>query len=251
MAARISSLLPVTLVTLLLSLTVSGCSSRDSGGEPGASTGGAGDANVRRRQRGRRRRKRRRRVWHRRNDEHEHRRRIERRDVERRVAERKWRYVERRYVAERGGAAQSGGASSSGGASPSGGAANGGTSNGSGGKSNRRRRVEQWRYIERKRWCVGRRRRGDEASCKRGIVANTAPGAAFSACDRLVVQLVDEDVGGQGTGIEFTPMIWGTSDLNDCRPFRLEVPAYLQRVQLSTRQVEHHERSEAANDWPR
>jgi hypothetical protein len=90
-----------------------------------------------------------------------------------------------------GGTKGSGGASASGGAKGSGGASGGGGAKGSGG--------------------VG------GTSCKRGIAANVAPGAAFFPSVRWWYNWSNQG-GGANTGIEFVPMIWGGSSVNSAIP---------------------------------
>ena len=54
---------------------------------------------------------------------------------------------------------------------------------------------------------------GAASTCKRGIAANTAPGAAFYPAVRWWYNWSLSKSGGN-TGIEFVPMIWGSSTVN-------------------------------------
>jgi hypothetical protein len=58
---------------------------------------------------------------------------------------------------------------------------------------------------------------GAAAACKRGIATNTAPGAAFLPA---ITWWYDWSLtgGGSNTGIEFVPMIWGSSTVNGTIP---------------------------------
>ena len=95
----------------------------------------------------------------------------------------------------RGGSAGSGGAGGRGGSAGSGGAGRGGASGatGSGGSG------------------------GAPPTCKRGIAANTAPGAAFFPAVRWWYNWSLTRSGGD-TGIEFVPMVWGSSTVNSTIP---------------------------------
>jgi hypothetical protein len=58
---------------------------------------------------------------------------------------------------------------------------------------------------------------GGAATCKRGIAANTAPGAAFSP--KITWWYNWALTGsGMGAGIDFAPMIWGAASLNKALP---------------------------------
>jgi hypothetical protein len=54
-------------------------------------------------------------------------------------------------------------------------------------------------------------------TCKRGIAANTAPGAAFYPAVRWWYNWGLSRTGGN-TGIEFVPMVWGSSTVNNAIP---------------------------------
>jgi hypothetical protein len=58
---------------------------------------------------------------------------------------------------------------------------------------------------------------GAAAACKRGMATNTAPGAAFFPA---ITWWYDWSLtgGGSNTGIEFVPMIWGSSTVNGTIP---------------------------------
>jgi len=58
---------------------------------------------------------------------------------------------------------------------------------------------------------------GSSATCKRGIAANTAPGAAFYPAVRWWYKWSLTPSGGN-SGIEFVPMIWGSSPVNGAIP---------------------------------
>ena len=58
---------------------------------------------------------------------------------------------------------------------------------------------------------------GAPSTCKRGIAANTAPGAAFYPAVRWWYNWGLSRTGGN-TGIEFVPMIWGSSTVNNTIP---------------------------------
>jgi hypothetical protein len=58
---------------------------------------------------------------------------------------------------------------------------------------------------------------GSTTTCKRGIAANTAPGAAFYPAVRWWYNW-SLTPGGGNTGIEFVPMIWGSSTVNGTIP---------------------------------
>ena len=58
---------------------------------------------------------------------------------------------------------------------------------------------------------------GAPSTCKRGIAANTAPGAAFYPAVRWWYNWGLSRTGGN-TGIEFVPMIWGSSTVNSTIP---------------------------------
>ncbi|HEX4336427.1 MAG TPA: glycoside hydrolase family protein [Polyangiaceae bacterium] len=245
MAARISSLLPVTLVTFL-SFTVSGCSSSgDSGGEAGAATGGAGDGNAA----------------------------GNAGDVAANgggagaggttntsaggassgATSSGATQNGNGGASNNGGASQSGGAangsggtSSNGGASQSGGAANGGASNGSGGKSSSGGAANGG-AANGSGGASGAGGAGTGATCKRGIAANTAPGAAFHPAIGWWYDWSMKTSGGN-TGIEFTPMMWGAADLNTA------VPAGSKYL-LTFNEPNFHAQSnitaqQAASDWP-
>jgi hypothetical protein len=95
---------------------------------------------------------------------------------------------------------------------------------------------------------------GDAASaqCKRGIAANAAPGSAFSpsATQAGVSWWYNWAVkgSGQGAGIEFVPMIWGTGSLSSTLPagsrwvLGFNEPNFKSQSNLTAAQ--------AAADWP-
>jgi hypothetical protein len=56
---------------------------------------------------------------------------------------------------------------------------------------------------------------GSGAACKRGIAANTAPGAAFSPA---IGWWYDWSNQGAGSGVEFVPMIWGSTNVSATLP---------------------------------
>jgi hypothetical protein len=121
-----------------------------------------------------------------------------------------------------GGAASTGGVGGAGGGATGGAASTGGAS-GSGGSG------------------------GATSNCKRGIAANTAPGAAFFPA---VTWWYNWAVQGSGAnvGIEFTPMIWGAGSLNATLPAGSK---YL----LTFNEPNFHAQSnltaaQAAADWP-
>ena len=58
---------------------------------------------------------------------------------------------------------------------------------------------------------------GVNPTCKRGIAANTAPGAAFYPAVRWWYNWSLSRTGGN-TGIEFVPMVWGSSTVNNTIP---------------------------------
>ncbi|HXJ19262.1 MAG TPA: glycoside hydrolase family protein [Polyangia bacterium] len=58
---------------------------------------------------------------------------------------------------------------------------------------------------------------GSGSTCKRGIAANTAPGAAFYPAVRWWYNWSLTPAGGN-TGIEFVPMVWGSSTVNGAIP---------------------------------
>jgi hypothetical protein len=58
---------------------------------------------------------------------------------------------------------------------------------------------------------------GTNPTCKRGIAANTAPGAAFYPAVRWWYNWSLSRSGGN-TGIEFVPMVWGSSTVNGAIP---------------------------------
>jgi hypothetical protein len=58
---------------------------------------------------------------------------------------------------------------------------------------------------------------GSAPTCKRGIATNTAPGAAFYPAVRWWYNWSLKPSGGN-TGIEFVPMIWGSSTVNGAIP---------------------------------
>jgi hypothetical protein len=58
---------------------------------------------------------------------------------------------------------------------------------------------------------------GTGAACKRGIAANTAPGAAFYPAVRWWYNWSLTPSGGN-TGIEFVPMVWGSSTVKGAIP---------------------------------
>src|SRR6185369_3985209 len=58
---------------------------------------------------------------------------------------------------------------------------------------------------------------GAAPTCKRGIAANTAPGAAFYPAVRWWYNWGLSRSGGN-TGIEFVPMVWGSSTVNGTIP---------------------------------
>ena len=58
---------------------------------------------------------------------------------------------------------------------------------------------------------------GAGTTCKRGIAANTAPGAAFYPAVRWWYNWSLKP-GGGNTGIEFVPMVWGSSTVNGTIP---------------------------------
>jgi Glycosyl hydrolase catalytic core len=58
---------------------------------------------------------------------------------------------------------------------------------------------------------------GAAAACKRGIAANTAPGAAFSPAVGWWYNWSLQPSGGN-TGIEFVPMVWGASTVSGTIP---------------------------------
>jgi hypothetical protein len=58
---------------------------------------------------------------------------------------------------------------------------------------------------------------GAASTCKRGIAANTAPGAAFYPAVRWWYNWSLSRTGGN-TGIEFVPMVWGSSTVNGTIP---------------------------------
>ena len=87
----------------------------------------------------------------------------------------------------------------------------------------RRRAAEPRAAVRRARWNAadGHGRRagtgGAAPTCKRGIAANTAPGAAFFPAVRWWYNWASRRSGGN-TGIEFVPMVWGSSTVNGTIP---------------------------------
>jgi hypothetical protein len=145
-----------------------------------------------------------------------------------------------------GGALASGGApNNAGGAVASGGTANGagGTAASSGGGSNAGSGGAT---------STGGVANADAGSsfkkCKRGIAANTAPGAAFSPAITWWYNWASQGK-GEGAGIEFTPMIWGAAHLNDTLQSNSKFllgfnePLFMSQANLSAAQ--------AAADWPK
>jgi hypothetical protein len=99
-------------------------------------------------------------------------------------------------VAGTGGQAGGGGATASGGRTGTGGGPGSGGSSGTGGTSS----VD-----------------GGAGTCKRGIAANTAPGAPFYPAVTWWYNWAAKGSGPQ-TGIEFVPMLWGSGSLNATIP---------------------------------
>jgi hypothetical protein len=88
---------------------------------------------------------------------------------------------------------------------------------------------------------------GGGATCKRGIAANTAPGAAFSP--KITWWYNWALTGsGMGAGIEFVPMVWGAASLNKALPagskyvLGFNEPNFHAQSNLTAQQ--------AAADWP-
>ena len=108
----------------------------------------------------------------------------------------------------RGGNAGSGGRGGSGGTAGTGGASGRGGNSGTGGAGGRGGASGS----------AGTGGAGGAAStCKRGIAANTAPGAAFYPAVRWWYNWSLSRSGGS-TGIEFVPMVWGSSTVNGTIP---------------------------------
>ncbi len=63
--------------------------------------------------------------------------------------------------------------------------------------------------------------------CKRGIAANTAPGAAFYPA---ITWWYNWAIRGSGpaTGIEFVPMVWNATTVSSAHPRGLAIPARIQ-----------------------
>jgi hypothetical protein len=88
---------------------------------------------------------------------------------------------------------------------------------------------------------------GGSAACKRGIAANTAPGAGFSGAISWWYNWAIQGTGA-GAGIEFVPMVWGSSTVNSALPAGAK---YL----LSFNEPNFHAQSNltpqaAASNWP-
>jgi hypothetical protein len=95
---------------------------------------------------------------------------------------------------------------------------------------------------------------GDAASpqCKRGIASNAAPGSVFSPSSAQPGVSWwynwSPSATGQGAGIEFVPMMWGTADLNSSLPsgskyvLGFNEPNFTSQSDLTAAQ--------AAADWP-
>jgi hypothetical protein len=85
------------------------------------------------------------------------------------------------------------------------------------------------------------------SNCKRGIAANTAPGAAFFPSITWWYNWASQPSGTK-VGIEFTPMIWGAANLN------ATIPAGSKYL-LTFNEPNFHAQSnltaaQAASDWP-
>lgn len=107
-----------------------------------------------------------------------------------------------------GGAVQTGGANGTGGVTASGGATDGGIGGaGTGGKGSGGSAGTGG---------VGNTDGGGTSICKRGIAANTAPGAAFFPAVAWWYNWAAQ--GSSASGIEFVPMIWGKGSLNSAIP---------------------------------
>jgi hypothetical protein len=88
---------------------------------------------------------------------------------------------------------------------------------------------------------------GSAALCKRGIAANTAPGAAFSPAVAWWYDWALQG-SGAGAGIEFVPMVWGSASLGKAIPagsaflLGFNEPNFQAQSNLTPQQ--------AAADWP-
>jgi hypothetical protein len=88
---------------------------------------------------------------------------------------------------------------------------------------------------------------GASGRCKRGIAANTAPGAAFFPAVSWWYNWSLQPSGGH-TGIEFVPMIWGASTVSGAIPsgssflLGFNEPNFMSQANLTPAQ--------AAADWP-
>jgi hypothetical protein len=107
-----------------------------------------------------------------------------------------------------GGAAQTGGANGTGGATGTGGVGAGGKSSGDGTGIGDASAVGTGG--------AGSLDGGGTTVCKRGIAANTAPGAAFFPAVAWWYNWAAQ--GSSSSGIEFVPMIWGKDSLNSAIP---------------------------------